>query len=106
VKSSHFVISGLLNDYYLICQIQFKQKKKSRFLVLDEADRMLDMGFEPQVRQLVEQESNNLLSFESIINKHTLIFKIHKRYASDQTNIFIFCNLTKTHPNFSKRISI
>lgn len=43
---------GRIHDFAAYGQISFSQVK---FLVLDEADRMLDMGFEPQVREIIEQ---------------------------------------------------
>lgn len=43
---------GRLNDILEMKMINFKQVS---LLVLDEADRMLDMGFEPQIRKIVNE---------------------------------------------------
>merc|ERR1711943_124293 len=43
---------GRLTD---MCDRGFVSLELVHFFILDEADRMLDMGFEPQVRQIVEQ---------------------------------------------------
>lgn len=43
---------GRLNDILEMKRIDFRQVS---LLVLDEADRMLDMGFEPQIRKIVNE---------------------------------------------------
>ena len=43
---------GRVNDMVLRGRVSLRNVQ---FLVLDEADRMLDMGFEPQIRALVEE---------------------------------------------------
>ncbi|KAJ0455395.1 putative RNA helicase [Helianthus annuus] len=44
--------SGRLNDILEMKKVDFRQVS---LLVLDEADRMLDMGFEPQIRKIVNE---------------------------------------------------
>mmetsp|Transcript_47407 Transcript_47407/g.110767 ORF Transcript_47407/g.110767 Transcript_47407/m.110767 type:complete len:464 (-) Transcript_47407:45-1436(-) len=48
----HCVVAtpGRLNDFLQNRELQINQ---CEYLVLDEADRMLDMGFEPQIRELI-----------------------------------------------------
>ncbi len=51
---AHVVIAtpGRLNDFLEGRQVSLSQVS---YLVFDEADRMLDMGFEPQIRKIVHQ---------------------------------------------------
>merc|ERR1711943_130849 len=59
---------GRLTD---MCDRGFVSLELVQFFILDEADRMLDMGFEPQVRQIVDMTDMNKNSHH---NRQSMMF--------------------------------
>lgn len=88
-RGCHLIVAtpGRLEDIILRDKVGLNN---IRFLVLDEADRMLDMGFEPQIRRIVEQ-----LGMPPTGERQTLMFsatfpKAIQMLASDFLDNYIF----------------
>jgi ATP-dependent RNA helicase DDX3X len=73
-----------------LCERGKVSLSRIQFLCLDEADRMLDMGFEPQIRDIVERRD-----MPDVRSRRTVMFsatfpKEIQRLAADFLNNYIF----------------
>lgn len=85
-KRPHVIIAtpGRLID---LIEQKIMTLKDVRYLVLDEADRMLDMGFEPQIRKVLVNVSQDRQTFLFSATMPDKIAKIVKKYMHDPIRI-------------------
>ncbi|MBU0531619.1 MAG: DEAD/DEAH box helicase [Candidatus Uhrbacteria bacterium] len=85
-KRPHVIIAtpGRLID---LLEQKVMTLKDVRYLVLDEADRMLDMGFEPQIKKVLIEVSPDRQTFLFSATMPDKIAKIVKKYMRDPERI-------------------
>ncbi|KAK8900632.1 hypothetical protein M9Y10_002961 [Tritrichomonas musculus] len=102
-KSPALVVAtpGRLNDFL---EAGVVGMERVNFLILDEADRMLDMGFEPQIRKIIEKigKDRQTMMFSATWPKE--IRQLASDYLNDPIHMIIGSNELTTNSSIKQII--
>mmetsp|Transcript_22250 Transcript_22250/g.40973 ORF Transcript_22250/g.40973 Transcript_22250/m.40973 type:complete len:515 (-) Transcript_22250:59-1603(-) len=94
---------GRLNDFLNCESVKLSQ---CRYAVLDEADRMLDMGFEPQIRQIMERVPADRQTAMFTATWPRECQKLADRYITEPKRVQIGSDGITTNKNITQHIEV
>ncbi|GFR08815.1 probable ATP-dependent RNA helicase DDX5 [Trichonephila clavata] len=105
LKGAHICVAtpGRLIDFVSAGLVNLQQ---CTYLVLDEADRMLDMGFEPQIRQIVDQIRPDRQTLMWSATWPREIRKLAEEFLTDYVQVTVGADQLVANPNIEQNIYI
>lgn len=103
LKGAHICVAtpGRLIDFVSAGLVNLQQ---CTYLVLDEADRMLDMGFEPQIRQIVDQIRPDRQTLMWSATWPREIRKLAQEFLTNYVQVTVGADQLVANPNIEQNI--
>ena len=104
-KGAHIVVAcpGRLLDLLNQGKVNLH---RTTFVIMDEADRMLDMGFEPQIRKVIGQTRRDRQTLMFSATWPTSIQKLAAEFMNDPTQVYIGSQEMTVNKNITQVVEV
>jgi superfamily II DNA/RNA helicase len=88
------LLDGMMRNKVGLDRVRYlplKRQSNFSYLILDEADRMLDMGFEPEIRKIL-----------AYVTEDSKSIRRRQTNQSSPPNTHVQCNFSKSRPSSRK----
>jgi len=104
-KGAHIVVAcpGRLLDLLNQGKVNLH---RTTFVIMDEADRMLDMGFEPQIRKVISQTRQDRQTLMFSATWPTAIQNLAAEFMNDPTQVYIGSQELTVNKNITQVVAV